>query len=209
MKRVKPTCGRGWWTSTLGWAWDLPDRCRLRQKNFRKEFPWRLKIWILIPLNHQCLNTLESADIMPWGTHSLIYFYFIKKIYWGIGDWPTCQFRRHKRCGFNSWVRKIPWRRKQQPSPVFLPGNPMDRGAWRATVRGVTNSRIRLKQLSSCLTCWTVNDLQGPLWLEKGFMFFSAPSRTKLLVSDSWSMCPCHRGASEERGMNRNPGLGS
>ena len=25
-------------------------------------------------------------------------------------------------CGFNPCVRKIPWRRKWQPSPVFLPG---------------------------------------------------------------------------------------
>ena len=32
---------------------------------------------------------------------------------------PTCQCRRH---GFNPWVRKIPWRRKWQPTPVFLPG---------------------------------------------------------------------------------------
>ena len=24
--------------------------------------------------------------------------------------------------GFNPWVEKIPWRRKWQPSPVFLPG---------------------------------------------------------------------------------------
>ena len=23
-----------------------------------------------------------------------------------------------------SWVRKIPWRRAQQPTPVFLPGEP-------------------------------------------------------------------------------------
>ena len=35
---------------------------------------------------------------------------------------PACQFRRHKRCGFDPWVRKIPWRRKWQPIPVFLPG---------------------------------------------------------------------------------------
>ena len=28
------------------------------------------------------------------------------------GKEPTCQCRRHKRCGFNCWVRKIPWRRK-------------------------------------------------------------------------------------------------
>ena len=27
-----------------------------------------------------------------------------------------------KRCGFNSWVRKIPWRREWQPILVFLPG---------------------------------------------------------------------------------------
>ena len=26
------------------------------------------------------------------------------------------------RYGFNPWVRKIPWNRKWQPTPVFLPG---------------------------------------------------------------------------------------
>ena len=34
----------------------------------------------------------------------------------------ACQFRRCKRCRFNLWVRKIPWSRKWQPAPVFLPG---------------------------------------------------------------------------------------
>ena len=29
----------------------------------------------------------------------------------------------------STWVGKIPWRRNWQPTPVFLPGNPMDRGA--------------------------------------------------------------------------------
>ena len=32
------------------------------------------------------------------------------------------QCRRHKRHGFNAWVRKIPWKRLWQPTPVFLPG---------------------------------------------------------------------------------------
>ena len=27
-----------------------------------------------------------------------------------------------KRHGFDPWVRKIPWRREWQPTPVFLPG---------------------------------------------------------------------------------------
>ena len=35
------------------------------------------------------------------------------------GKESTCQCRR---CGFNSWVRKIPWRKKWQPILVFLPG---------------------------------------------------------------------------------------
>ena len=32
------------------------------------------------------------------------------------------QSRRPGRCRFKPWLRKIPWRRKWQPSPVFLPG---------------------------------------------------------------------------------------
>ena len=34
---------------------------------------------------------------------------------------PACQCRRHKRCGFHPWVRKIRWRRAWQPTPVILP----------------------------------------------------------------------------------------
>ena len=38
------------------------------------------------------------------------------------GKEPTCQCKRPKRCGFDPWVGKSPWRRKWQPTPVFLPG---------------------------------------------------------------------------------------
>ena len=31
------------------------------------------------------------------------------------------QCRRHRRPGFNPWIRKMSWRRKCQPTPVFLP----------------------------------------------------------------------------------------
>ena len=41
---------------------------------------------------------------------------------WLSGTESTYQGRRCKRCGLASWVRKIPWRRKWQPTPVFLPG---------------------------------------------------------------------------------------
>ena len=38
------------------------------------------------------------------------------------GKDSTCQRRRHKRRGFDPWVGKIPWSRKWQSTPVFLPG---------------------------------------------------------------------------------------
>ena len=34
----------------------------------------------------------------------------------------TCQCRRWRRLRFDPWVGKILWRRKRQPTPVFLPG---------------------------------------------------------------------------------------
>ena len=41
------------------------------------------------------------------------------------------------------------WRRKWQPTPVFLPGESQRWGAWWAAVCGVAQSRTRLKWLSS------------------------------------------------------------
>ena len=43
-----------------------------------------------------------------------VYKYFNKEF--------TCQRRKHKRHGFDPWVRKLPWTREWQPTPVFLPG---------------------------------------------------------------------------------------
>jgi len=38
------------------------------------------------------------------------------------GEELTCQSGRYKRCRFSPWIGKISWRRAQQPTPVFLPG---------------------------------------------------------------------------------------
>ena len=38
------------------------------------------------------------------------------------GKEPSCQCGRCKRRGFVTWVGKIPWRRKWQLNPIFLPG---------------------------------------------------------------------------------------
>ena len=54
---------------------------------------------------------------------------------WLRGKESAFQCRRCKRHELDPWVRKIPWRRKWQPTPVFFPGKP-HRGAWWATVPG-------------------------------------------------------------------------
>ena len=48
----------------------------------------------------------------------------------------------------NPWVEKIPWRRKWQPNPVFLPGE--SHGAEEPyTVHSAAKSQTRLKRLST------------------------------------------------------------
>ena len=45
---------------------------------------------------------------------------------------------------FNLWADKIPWRRKCNRLQYSCLENPMDRGAWWATVYGVTKSWTQL-----------------------------------------------------------------
>ena len=53
---------------------------------------------------------------------------------------PSCHCRRRKRHGFDPWVRKIPWRRKWQPTPLFLPGESHAQRSLAGYIHGVTES---------------------------------------------------------------------
>ena len=55
-------------------------------------------------------NDLAAAVVFVWGFPG-----------GASGKEPTCQCRRHKRCVFDPWVRKIPWKRSWQSTSVFLP----------------------------------------------------------------------------------------
>ena len=63
---------------------------------------------------------------------------------WLSGKESTCQCRRP---GFDPWVGKIPWRRKWQPTPVFLPGE----SSWTEEPRGLQSMRSQkiLTQLAN------------------------------------------------------------
>jgi len=54
--------------------------------------------------------------LIAWNTHLC---YGLPR--WLNGKESTCQCRRCKRCWFDLLVGKISWRRKWQPTPVFLP----------------------------------------------------------------------------------------
>ena len=57
----------------------------------------------------------------------------------------TDELERRLRHGLDPWVKipgSYPQRRKWQPIPVFLPENPMDRGAWQAIVHGFAKSQV-------------------------------------------------------------------
>ena len=72
------------------------------------------------------LCSLTSVPLLP----SIVFHAFIIKYEQNgasqvmLVNEPTCQCRRHKRHGMDPLVGKIPWRRAQQPTPVFLPGEP-------------------------------------------------------------------------------------
>ena len=86
---------------------------------------------------------------------------------------PPCQCRRRKRHRFNPWVRKIPWRRAQQPMPVFLPGeshgqrslesyspqgckeSDTTEAAQHTCMLGFRTADKRLRVCSGTGTCWT------------------------------------------------------
>ena len=64
------------------------------------------------------------------------------------GKEPTCQCRRHKRYGFDFWVRKILWRRIQQSIPAFLPEVSHGQRSLSAMVHRVAKNQTQLKWLS-------------------------------------------------------------
>ena len=58
----------------------------------------------LIPRREAHSDNCNKTTGLPW---------------WLSNKESACQCRRP---GFDSWGRRIPWRRKWQPTPVFLPG---------------------------------------------------------------------------------------
>ena len=83
------------------------------------------------------------------------------------GRESACQFRRHKRCEFSLW------RRKQQPTPVFLTGKSHgQRSLGTATVHRVAKSCTRLERLGT----YTHREGMGRSRIQEGTWRFIQPT---------------------------------
>ena len=57
------------------------------------------------------------------------------------------KYRNHRKCRFEPWVRKMPWRRKWQTALVFLPRESLGQRNLAGYSHRVAKSRICLMQL--------------------------------------------------------------
>ena len=110
---------------------------------------------ILVMIHFRSIILIESLDIwisvqslcFPDGTG---------------GKESACQYRRHKRCWFNPWVGKIPWRRAWQPTSVFLPGE----SDGQRSLEGYSpysRKELDMTEVTACtlFSFWYCNDLRS------------------------------------------------
>ena len=73
-----------------------------------------LKYFVSEFLKHLAINAHDTYEI---GIATMLLLSLVFALGFPGGSVVMSQCRR---CGFDPWVRKIPWRRKWQPTPVFL-----------------------------------------------------------------------------------------
>ena len=100
------------------------------------------------------LSLMEKLKLQSWNLKPnflLILGMFPSGLPW----WVTGR-ESASRCRFYPWVRKIPGEVNGNPLQYACLRNPKDRGAWRATVHGVT----RELDMTYCLNNIFPSDLQ-------------------------------------------------
>ena len=124
--------GSWWWTGRPGvlwfmgsrrvghdWATELNWTDELHIPSFSSRF-LELFLWIFVRsiLKWRAEHCLAPRFLPCSSPHA--YLEVLPR--WHSGKKSTCQCRRFKRHGFDPWVGKMPWSRKWQPTPLFLPG---------------------------------------------------------------------------------------
>ena len=108
---------------------------------------------------------------------------------WCRGEESACQRRRCQKHGFSPWVRKIPWRRRWQPSPVILPGKFYEQRGQRTTVYGVTEESDTTERPSAHTGYVPKSGIAG--WC--GNSAFSFLKNLHSAFHSSCTSLPCHQ----------------
>ena len=99
------------------------------------------------------------------------------------GKESACQCRRHKRCQFNSWVGKIPWRRAWEFTPVFLPGESHGQKSLAGySPRGLQRVEHDWSDLACTHMCYIT-----ALWVGGYWYLFSC----WMILSETWVLSTC------------------
>ena len=107
--------------------------------------------WATVHEGHKELDMTEQLSVRAH-THTPLGFNSVTLRHLQLRFWFDWLRRKESACnsrGLGSIPGKIPWRREQIPTPVFLPGESHGQGAWQSTYSPwVAKSRTRLSNLS-------------------------------------------------------------
>ena len=91
----------------------------------------------------------------------------------------ACQCRRWRRRRFSPYVRKIPWLRKWQPTPIFLPGKLHGH----RSLAGYGPWGHRELDTTECLSIPTQNEVEAPNTVGKAYCHLNPPASPSSLLS--------------------------
>ena len=151
----------------LCWRNKIPQTGLLRQQTFIFSHLGGQKSEVRCQHGWSLVRTLSGFQIATFLLDAHMAFPYICTLRWRVGslaffckaanpfgaslmtqmvkNLPTVQ-----RPGFNPGVGKIPWRRKWQPTPLFLPGEFQGQRSLAAAVHGVAKSWDTTERLTLC-----------------------------------------------------------
>ena len=122
---------------------------------------------VLITTSEAGSGSFNSSQVLKW---LLLYpvpwldCNFRKCYESGFPGGSVVKCRRLRRGEFNSWVGKIPWRRKWQPTPVFCLENPIDRSLAGYTPWGSQSQTWLGMHAQNHQLSWSCTPDQQELW---------------------------------------------
>ena len=135
--------------------WKPPKniQCLQHPSNFHIKFPRK---WGELSSEIKTSEDLVAVK-WPWGSSGGT-----------SGNETVCPCRRHKRHGFDPWVRKIPWRRAWQLTPVFLLGE----SHGQRSLEGYSPGLQRVRHDWNELACTQAQLVSCSVLLEQTIVFF-------------------------------------